>query len=147
MGSGFNFFTNAIDKTPGTTGAWTDVDVSGDIPSGSTGVILELLNTSGITSYNVAVRKNGSTDDRSKKIYTQGHIYALCGVDANRIFEAYVDVSCKVYLVGYTDDAVTFETNAIDKSTGTVGQWVDVDISANAPADATGVIVEMIADI
>jgi len=145
MGSGFNFFANAIDITPATIDAWTDVDVSAHIPAGSTGVILDLHCT--VAQLYVSVRKNGSTDDRSAnhRLSANVHRGAWIGVDANRIFEAKIDTAdAKIWLVGYTDENVTFETNAIDKSLGTTGAWTDIDISANAPSGSTGVICEIV---
>lgn len=143
LGSGLNFFNNATDKTPGTTGAFVDVDVSGDIPSGSTGVIVEIANTGGATNSG-AVRKNGSTDGQTyHNIATNSHIYALIGVDTNRIFEAYINTSVQIWLVGYTSDGTDFLLNKVDKNVTTLTTWVDVDASADIPSDANGVIVEL----
>src|SRR3989304_5947055 len=90
LGSGLNFFTNAVNKTPGSTGAWVDVDCSADIPSGASGVILELYNTTA-SKIAGAVRKNGSTDGQTNhSIVQNGHTFTLIGVDANRVFEAYI---------------------------------------------------------
>ena len=141
MGSGFNFFLNAIDVTPSTAGAWVDVDVSSYIPSGSTGVILKIVNTSAASTYGGEVRKNGSTDNFSLIVGASYTRYAFVGVDENRIFEAYIaSTLVKIYLIGYCDENVGFFTNAIDKTPSTTGSWVDIDASANIPNDATGVI-------
>jgi hypothetical protein len=148
MGSGFNFFTNAVDKTPGTTGSWQDVDVSGDgVPSGATGVILKLVweGSAGV-SKSVDVRKKGSTDDEYDSQSLGGdssYTIALVGIDSNRKFQAKIQtIDMKIYLVGYADDAVTFFTNKIDYSeSSTFGSWVDVDPSSDVPEGATGVIV------
>ncbi len=141
LSSGLNFFTNEIDKTPATLSTWIDVDVSGDgVPAGATGVILRLYGGGG---YTCAVRKNGSTDTRTPKpLFYTG---AMVGIDANRIFEAYVDnAACKVYLIGYTTDGTDFLTNSVDKTPATTGSWVDVDVSANVPSGAMGVIVQLV---
>ena len=143
LGSGLNFFTNAIDKTPGTTGAFVDVDCSADIPSGASGVILEVYNASGAKSIG-AVRKNDSTDGQANhKVISAGHIYTLIGVDANRVFEAYIDSGVQVWLTGYTDQGTDFLLNKVNKNVTTTGSWVDVDASADIPSDANGVIVEL----
>lgn len=140
MGSGFNFFTNGIDVTPSTTGSWVDVDVSAYIPEGSTGVILKIMNT-GTATYNVGVRKNGSSDNFGLYIPNTYARHAFVGVDSNRIFEAYIgSTSVKIYLVGYCDSAVDFFTNAVDKTPSIAGDWVDVDASGNIPEGSTGVI-------
>jgi len=145
MGSGLNFFTNAIDKTPLTADIWTDVDCSADIPSGSTGVILDIHNTSSLV-YSADVRKKGSTDDfyANGSMMALSHLFVIVGVDENRIFEAKVGEEIVLYLVGYTDENVVIQTNVTDKSTGTTGQWVDTDCSAEVPSGATGLILRMV---
>lgn len=143
MASGFNFFTDHIDVTPGSQGSWQDIDVSSHIPAGSSGVLLHLVNTSAGRFKN-AVRKNGSSDTRIPDIDSYGHTYALVGVDASRIFEGYIEYTAtqEMYLIGYTDSSVTFFTNAIDVSLGSTGSWIDID-NVNVPDSATGVIVEI----
>jgi len=146
-GSGLNFFhgpTYYYDVTPTTAGSWVDIDVSSFIPAGSTGVILEIVNT-GDSNYRASVRKNGATYDITQnRVRQHGHIYALCAVDEDRIFEAYVeDLSVKLYLVGYTDSAVFFfdDPTAHDYSLNVNGSWQDIDLSGDVPANATGVII------
>jgi len=140
-GSGFNFFTDVIDKTPTTTGAWVDIDVSGDgVPTGSTGVILKIVNT-GAGFSRGTVRKNGSTDNFLTYLSAYHGRYAFVGVDANRIFEAYISVTAvKIYLAGYTDENCGFFDNAVDKTPTTTGSWVDRDASADILSGSTGVI-------
>src|SRR3990170_6171000 len=109
MASGLNFFTNAIDKTPTTKDSYVDVDVSGDgVPSGASGVILEVRCTSGSSYPNAAFRQNGSFDDYTLKMTpeTDGAagraIGVFVGIDANRVFEAKVSTNVEVWLIGYT---------------------------------------------
>jgi len=143
MGSGFNHFTNGINVSPSTTGAWVDVDVSSYIPSDATGVIVEIVNAA-TTAYAVGVRKNGSTDG-TFNIYQSSTIFAYCGVDSNRIFEAYRgNTSVNFYLIGYTDSFVGFFDNKIDKTPSTTGSWVNIDASTNIPSDSVGVIVNIV---
>ncbi len=124
--------------------AWRDVDVSSVVPSGATGVIIHMVNTSG-TTYEASVRKNGSTDDRHRDIAYNNHQWAMIGVDANRVFEAYVEstTNIDIYVVGYTKAGVTFKTNADDKSLGTSGSWQDINCSSEAPS-AIGLIWEVV---
>jgi len=131
-----------VEVTPGTASAWTDVDVSSYAPDGATGVILHIVNTSG-TNYALGIRKNGSSDDRYRSLFLNSHLWAATGVDADRIFEAYVQSTSyiDIYLVGYTMSGVTFFTNAYDKSLATINEWTDIDCSAEAP-DAIGLIFE-----
>ena len=147
VGSGLNFFHSSpwyYDVTPSVTGSWQDVDVSAYIPEGSTGVILEIVNT-GDSNRRASVRKNGETYDIvENNIRLHGHIYAICAVDENRVFEAYVaSSSIRLYLVGYTDSAVVLfdDPTEHDYSLTTTGSWVDIDLSADVPPDATGVII------
>jgi len=129
--------------TPGTASAWIDVDVSGSVPANATGVVLHIVNTHPASGEYVGVRKNGSTDDRHSDFTPAAHFWAAIGVDANRVFEAYVQstTSIDIYLVGYTMSGVTFKTNADDKSLGTTGSWQDIDCSTEAP-NAIGLIFE-----
>ena len=127
---------------PGGTGSWRDMDVSSVVPEGATGVILHVVDTAS-TNYYIGLRKNGSTDDRHAKMY-RCHWWAAIGVDANRIFEAYVGSTSAIdiYVVGYTMSGVTFKTNADDKSLGSTGSWQDIDCSTEAPS-AIGLIWEI----
>jgi len=134
------FPLDEVDATPETANEWTDVDVSAYVPSGATGVILELVTTD---AYAVGLRKKGSTDNRTNAIYPS-HCWAAIGVDANRVFQAYIGSTTQVViaLCGYTMSGVTFFTNAYDKSISTVGAWTDIDCSAEAP-NAIGLIFEV----
>jgi len=126
----------------GTT-SWVDMDASGSVPAGATGVILHIVNTNSSNRY-MGVRKNGSTDDRHGDMYGTTHCWAAIGVDANRVFEAYVEstTDIDIYVVGYTMSGVTFKTNADDKSLGSAGSWQDIDCSTEAPS-AIGLIWEI----
>ena len=124
--------------------AWRDIDVSSVIPAGATGVILHAVNIA--TSRGIGLRKNGSSDDRHPILYNYSHFWAAIGVDANRVFEAYIEnvaTDIDIYVVGYTKSGVTFKTNADDKSLTTLGSWTDIDCSTEAPS-AIGLIWEMV---
>lgn len=133
-----------ITITPGVADAYTDCDVSAYIAAGATGVILHTVNTDASSSFVFGCRKNGSTDARERAFYLGSHQWVLCGVDANRVLELYVDdiTSLDIYLVGYFDDCAVFNTNAVDKSTSTTGSYVDIDISVNDGAIAAMVEVD-----
>lgn len=132
-----------IEVTHATNAAWTDVDVSAYVPAGATGVILHLQNE---LVRDIGIRKNGSTDNRITELSSDFHLWAAVGVDANRIFELYVETPAdwNVYLVGYfTDDAV-FLTNGTNKSIVTDNAWTDIDISSDTSTDtAIGAILEI----
>ena len=135
-----------VEVTPGTANDWIDVDVSSYTPSGTTGVILRLVNPSTTNNdYALGLRKNGSTDNRTTILYRITQCWAAIGVDANRVFEAYVGstTAVDIYLVGYTKSGVTFFTNAYDKSLETTTTWTDIDCQAVAP-NAIGLIFEVV---
>jgi hypothetical protein len=137
-----------VEVTPGTAAAWTDVDVTSYVAAGATGVILHLVNNSSTNGIALGLRKNGSTDDRAATgLSSYRHCWAAIGVDANRIFEAYVGSTTliDIYLVGYTMSGVTFFTNAYDKSLTSTGSWIDIPCATVAPS-ATGLIFEVKGD-
>ena len=135
--------SSPVDISIGATGAWTDVDLAAQIPSGATGVILQIVNTTG-NGRNVGWRKNGSGDDRYTNVHKNSVFWVAIGVDADRKFEmkiANLNVDC--YLHGSFDDDAVFFTNATFKSVGT-GTFVDVDISGDTGGDtAIAAIVEI----
>lgn len=120
---------------------WQDVDVTPYLPSGATGVIVHVYDTSTVAA---GARKNGSTDTRTTSLQYQSQTWFMIGVDSSRIFEVYkVSSSIYYYLVGYTMTGVTFFTNAYDKSLGSTGSWIDIDCSSEA-SGADGLIFEVI---
>ena len=132
-----------VEVTPGTPNTWADVNVAAYAPSGATGVLLHIVNSTG-TPYAIGLRKNGSTDNRTQVFGYYDHCWAAIGVDSSRIFEAFVGstTAMDIYLVGYTMSGVTFFTNAHDKSLGTTGAWIDINCAAQAPG-AAGLIFEI----
>lgn len=130
-----------VEITPGTAGAWIDVDCSAYIPAGTaTGITFHYVNTA-LSARECGWRKNGSTDARTNPaqidIGEDEHGWASVGVDASGIAEFWVESTTEVdiYLTGYyTSDAVFF-TNAVDKSFATTGSYQTVDISAETGAD------------
>jgi hypothetical protein len=145
-------FITPVEVTHSTNDAWTDIDVSGQTgwTSGKTGVIVHVVMKNDFNSLAFGLRKNGSSDDRTS-VVTAGvggvHFWAAIGIDTSGIFEAYLDIATDfdLYLVGWFDSETVFFTNAVDKSTGTTGAWVDVDISGDTGGDtAIGAFVEVI---
>ena len=138
------FPIDPIKVTPGTAGSWQDVDVSSYVPEGATGVILHYTNNYASADYNLGLRKNGSSDDRHPDLHRYSHGWAAIGIDANRVFEAYVENKTRldIYLVGYTVAGVTFKTNADDKSLSSTNSWLDIDCSTEA-SNAIGLIFEV----
>lgn len=133
-----------VDVNPGASGAWTDVDCSALIDVGATGVILHIEQDDAANSRTCNVRKNGSSDNRLRDVGGNSHCWTMIGVDANRIFEIYMEdhTDFDVWLVAYTMAGVTFATDATDKSLGILSSWEDIDCSVEAPA-ADGLIFEV----
>jgi hypothetical protein len=140
LGSGFNLFTNGIDVTPTTTGSWVDVDVSSYVPSGSTGAILKIVNTTS-SAYRAEVRKNGGTQDIGLMIAASYYRVAFVMLDADRIFEAYIgNTGVKIYLIGYCDGNVGFLADLVEVNVTADDSWRDFDASSYIPEGSTGVI-------
>jgi len=143
-GSEAVFFTNSVDKTPGSIDSWVDVDISSDTGADTAiGAILMASNSSGTVSTNFGCRKNGSTDARYNLIGTgYKELCAIIGVDNSEIFEAYIGSisDAHVHLIGYIKSGATFNINATDISLSTTGSWLDL---AALPAGALGGIIEI----
>jgi len=146
IGPGLNYFHTGYEITPNKQDSWQKIGVSELVPKNATGVILELINTHIWRQNNIAVRKPGSSDPFTfSKIKPKSHIYALCGVDDNLSFEAYLQSKkCQIFIVGWTDSAVYFYENRIDKSLSKSGSWIEMDLSYDIPEDATGVIFQIV---
>lgn len=134
-----------VELTLDTSGSWKDMDVSAYIPAGATGVILHIEKI-GANERFIGLRKKGSTDDRHDRMFPDSHLWAMTGVDENRIFQYYVEAfpEAKIWLVGYTATGVVFFDNAYEKVPGGFDSWQDIDVSAECPG-AIGVIVELVA--
>lgn len=139
-------FITPVDVTPtiGSGSGWVNVDVSAYVPAGATGVILH--HYSSISSWLCGVRKEGSTDDRTTDV---AHQWMSVGVDASRIFEAFVYAAPNNYstilLIGYYDSDAYFFVNAANKSTANANSWQTVDISADTGANtAIGAFLELV---
>jgi hypothetical protein len=146
VNSGFNFFTNYTDISIGVAGSWEDVDVSSYVPSGATGVILEFTNEgAGIEGYDVRHPASASDDYGNLHLYSGNHAYAYVGINSTFYFEMYIgstDIDC--WIIGYTDQYVTFFDDYIDYALGTALAWTDIDLSAYVPVGATGVIMKIV---
>lgn len=123
-----------VNIAPAGLGAWQTVDVSALVPVGTTGVMLRFNNT-GITS-NIGWRMNGSIDNRTAVVASTVERGAFIGVDAARKLEIYIThVNVLVWLIGYFGTGAVFFVNGINKSTGVINSWQDVDITADVGAD------------
>jgi hypothetical protein len=145
MPAGINWIV-PVNCTPGSTGAWTDVDLDtyiGGLPASCSGVILHIVNAGVGADRAIGLRKNGSTDNRTTVMYSASHFWAAVGVDSNHIFEAYIGhlTEQDIYIVGWTDSGITFLDNAVEKSPLADDTWRDMDCSVEAP-NAVGLFFE-----
>jgi hypothetical protein len=143
---GWTFLTNVIDKTPTTTGAWVDIDVSANVPAITKAVLLKIINTSTTTIYAYGIRPVGSSVTRtgylSSNLAASWNI-AIVKLDSYYKFQAYIDnTAVKIYLWGYTNEDVCF-LNPYDKSTSTTASWVDVS-NTELPNGSKGAIYERV---
>lgn len=133
------FFTNGINVTPGTTGSFQDVDITGQVTGGDT-AIAAILEHNNASNQSNGFRKNGSTDNRTQN---NEHNGAIVGLDAGEIFEANVGASSTVHLLGYVRNTAhaTFYDNGIDRSLGSTGAYADL---AALPAGAIAGLYEAV---
>jgi hypothetical protein len=131
-------------KTIGSSGAWTDIDCSAQVPAWATGVFGRIECISG--NRTAGARKNGSTDNRTTQMGDNTHVGFVVGLDASRIFEGFAGDNAQVrWLVdGYFADDAVFNTNATDKSLSATGGWEDIDVSGDTTGTATGVFIERV---
>lgn len=134
-----NFLT-PTDVTPGTTGGWVDLDLSGYIPSGATGVALRFINT-GATDRRIGARNNDSTDSTDYFMENSSQVHLYCGVDGARICEVYrggTEVTIKID--AYFGAEAVFFGNATSVEAGVAATWSTVDISTAVSVGATAVV-------
>ena len=131
------FLTAPVQLSPTYDGTYVDVDVSANVPSGATGIILELFNNTIFENNSVSIRNNGSTDDLPTGTRERSHTWFFVGVDSNRVFETKVTLlsTIKFWLYGYFNSESVFLTNSVDSGITSDFTWTDVNISATTGAD------------
>ena len=138
------FLDIPVDKSLSAAGAWTDIDLSGDIPAGATGAIFQVINNAD-SHQNFGLRKNGSSDDRYGRLRLSAQTFAIIGIDGNQKCEGKIQsVDVNIWLVGYTESDAAFFTNAYDKSLSTTDVWTDIDLSGELPEGAVAAIFEIV---
>lgn len=145
MAQSFFKLATPVAITPSGAGAYVDVDVSAHIPAGATAAILHIAVT---TSYNItiALRKNGSAYDKYYAVFKNQNLWAMVGLDANRIFEIKVSTVAyaTIYLIGYTMTGVVMLDTPVEKAPAGLSAWEDLDCSVECPG-AIGIIFDIIA--
>ncbi|NQW22663.1 MAG: hypothetical protein HQ475_04365 [SAR202 cluster bacterium] len=145
IGSDPAYFTVPSDITPGTTAAWTTVDVSAYVDADADGVILLIDNIEN-TARNYGIREVGSSfSTTTRKSGPYENTMYMVGIDGSNQFDAYIENSnVKVYLVGQTKGSVVYYTDDVAVTDPTLGSWQQLDADINvAPAvssDAVGLL-------
>lgn len=129
------FITNTSDIELGADATWNDYDISSH--TGSDVPIAAILNIRGGGDNTFGLRKNGSTDTDTGKLY--GHSGAIVGVDGSQLLEGWQDTDQPVYLHGYITKQAVMYTNSIDESLGSTGSYIDL----TAYPDAKAIIIEV----
>ncbi len=110
--SGAVYFTNAVNRSTGTTGSYVSEDMTADLGAGvANGVFLEISDTAG-NDRNTGLRPGGSTYD----LYAPTrHQWAVAGLDAGDVFQQQIEnATHDLYMVGYSlaDGAGTFRVKS-----------------------------------
>lgn len=126
-----------VEITPGTSGSFVPVDLSGYIPVGATGVVCQCINTSVASGRQIMIQHGDSTDTDASNYNGEVMQWQFCGVNSSREINVKVENTsdCEVWLMGYFGESTTFFVNAVDKTPGTTGSYQDVDISTDTGAD------------
>ncbi|MBN1779706.1 hypothetical protein JW948_01145 [bacterium] len=98
------FLTDAVNISVTDTDTWTDINLSGMIPSRANGFIFEINNDYNYRRF-AAIRRKGSTDDRSgnSSIYNNGFTHGTCGLNPDQQAQGFINQpTVDFYLTGYT---------------------------------------------
>lgn len=121
-----SFFTNAVNKTPGTSGSFQDVTIASDTGADTAIAALCFWDSDGSTTVK-CLRKNGSSQDLKES--AKGSLWDITGCDESEIFEAYTShtsTTQDLFLVGYLTDGVVMHDDMVDRSLGSTGSWADL---------------------
>ena len=103
------FFTDAVNKSLGTTGSYQDVDISSDTGGDTAiGAIFTVNNDSGSGADKAyGLRKNGSTDDFYYEPRGDQSNIHIIGVDGSEIAEMKIEnIAIDLYLTGYITSTI-----------------------------------------
>ena len=145
---GFFWFPAAPDISLTTTDSWEDIDLSGSVPTGTSGAVVEIINTGATGTLSGVVRgKEDTRDYMSNSSYEEieddTHRWQIVKVDSNRTIQGYIeDVQIDFKLRGYTLglDPLYF-SNPPDITSSAQDEWTIIDVSAYVDDDADGVIL------
>ncbi|MCI0902547.1 MAG: hypothetical protein J4N75_03520 [Chloroflexi bacterium] len=108
VNAGWTWFTNAVDISIGAMGAWTDIDLSSNVPPEATGVVVEVVNTNQNNDYTGVVRAKQDVRDYMsnasfQEIYRRTHRWQIVKLDSSRVIQGHVSsLNVDFKLLGYT---------------------------------------------
>jgi hypothetical protein len=145
---GFFWFPDAPDISLTATESWEDIDLSGSVPTGTSGAVVEIINTGTTGTLSGVVRGKEDTLDymdvaNYEEVEDETHRWQIVKVDSNRMIQGYIeDVQIDFKLRGYTLglDPLYF-SNPPDITPSTQDEWTTIDVSAYVDDDADGVIL------
>lgn len=145
---GFFWFPDAPDISLTTTDSWEDIDLSGSVPTGTSGAVVEIINTGATGTLSGVVRGKEDTRDymdvaNYEEIADDTHRWQIVKVDSSRMIQGYIeDVQIDFKLRGYSLglDPLYF-SNPPDITPSTQDEWTIIDVSAYVDDDADGVIL------
>jgi len=149
LGSDPEYYTTPIDVTPGTTGSWTTVDVSGHVDADADGVILSIDSIKN-KAKEYGIREVGSGYSATNwKIGAYGQSMYAVGIDGSDQFDAYIkDSDIKLYLVAQTKGSVVYYTDDEAVTDPSTGSWQTLDaddyVTPSLPSNANGLMLHVI---
>ena len=133
--------TNAVLKTVGTAGTWTDIDISSDT-GGDTALVafFKVKNTAATEFRFHGLRENGSSFNRPKEMYNGDIVGFAMSCDGSEVLEGYAENTADIdwYLAAWLTDNVTTFTALKDYAAAGSGSNEDVDVSADVPSGNDG---------
>ena len=148
-GSGFYWFVNAKDVSlSASSTAWQTIDLSAQVPSGATGVTVEVVNT-GASNDNSGMLR-GTEDGRDYmsnpahgEMEARTHRWQMVKLDSSRLIQGYIehtDIDFK--LLGYTIGTdPTYFAGPSDITPSATSTWVTVSAAGGVSGSADGVIL------
>ena len=112
-----------LDKSLGGTGAYTDIDLSADAPSGAVAALIEVKSTS--ETYSSFLHKEGSADDYYYRAYFNQRF--VVGLDASKLCEGKIsNLNVDYFVLGYfaeTSETISTGDGTLPAMAGNSGYW------------------------
>ncbi len=137
------YFTNPPDKTPGTTGSWTPVDVSANVDADADGVILLVYNASS-SDKTYSIKETGSSyANTSLGLRGNQNTMFAVGLDAGKTFQSWIeDSNVKIYLVAQTKGSLVHYVDDVAFADPPLNSWSTIDADTySVPAAANGLFL------